>query len=113
MRCTCSACRLPKSEYPLFDAITDDIVGSGRLSQLQLEGVLYASTKHLQILPTGEREHRCHCRCPPLHPPTPSPPFPTDASIPAASKFDTSASHRKALLEAKRCAMLVLMPPAW
>eukprot|EP00208_Stichococcus_sp_RCC1054_P000099 CAMPEP_0206143488 /NCGR_PEP_ID=MMETSP1473-20131121/20743_1 /ASSEMBLY_ACC=CAM_ASM_001109 /TAXON_ID=1461547 /ORGANISM="Stichococcus sp, Strain RCC1054" /LENGTH=921 /DNA_ID=CAMNT_0053538919 /DNA_START=201 /DNA_END=2963 /DNA_ORIENTATION=+ len=50
-----SACLLPKSEYPLFDAITDSIVESGRLSQLQLEGVLYASTKHLQILPSGER----------------------------------------------------------
>lgn len=63
MRCTCSACLLPKSEYPLFDAITDNIVESGQLSKLQLEGVLYASTKHLQILPTGEREHRCHCCC--------------------------------------------------
>ena len=28
----------------------------GKLSQLQLEGVLYACTKHQQFLPNGQRE---------------------------------------------------------
>ena len=39
---------------------------SGKLSQLQLEGILYACTKHLSWLPSGERWaalRRC-CFCP-------------------------------------------------
>ena len=51
----CSAIRLPESKYPLWDALPPDIIKQGKLSQLQLEGVLYACTKHQQFLPTGER----------------------------------------------------------
>ncbi|GAB4817714.1 hypothetical protein N2152v2_004760 [Parachlorella kessleri] len=32
-----------------------EVVDSGKLSQLQLEGILYACTKHLSWLPSGER----------------------------------------------------------
>lgn len=50
-----SACLLPPADYPLWDSIRDDIVDRGLLSQLQLEGVMYASMKHLQWLPSGQR----------------------------------------------------------
>ncbi len=50
-----SAIQLPPSSYPLYDSISDDIVDNGKLSQLQLESVLYACTKHLNFLPSGER----------------------------------------------------------
>jgi P-loop containing NTP hydrolase pore-1 len=53
---SCSACLLPPADYPLWDSIGDDIVNRGLLSQLQLEGVMYASMKHLQWLPSGQRE---------------------------------------------------------
>jgi P-loop containing NTP hydrolase pore-1 len=53
----CSACLLPPADYPLWDSIGDDIVNRGLLSQLQLEGVMYASMKHLQLLPSGQREY--------------------------------------------------------
>ncbi len=53
----CSAIRLPESTYPLWDALPPEVVEQGRLSQLQLEGVLYACTKHQQFLPTGERAY--------------------------------------------------------
>ncbi len=52
----CSAIALPKTDYPLWDTLPDALVDSGKLSQLQLEGVLYACTKHQQFLPSGERE---------------------------------------------------------
>jgi hypothetical protein len=51
----CSAIPLPPSSYPLFDAYPDSVVQQGKLSQLQLEGVLYACSRHQQILPSGER----------------------------------------------------------
>ncbi|KAK9814268.1 hypothetical protein WJX72_003136 [[Myrmecia] bisecta] len=50
-----SAIPLPVSTYPLWDSIPADLVSTGKLSQLQLEGVLYACTKHLEFLPSGER----------------------------------------------------------
>eukprot|EP00891_Asterochloris_glomerata_P001845 jgi/Astpho2/1845/e_gw1.00038.339.1_t len=50
-----SAIALPKTDYPLWDTLPDALVDSGKLSQLQLEGVLYACTKHQQFLPSGER----------------------------------------------------------
>ena len=53
----CSAIRLPASDYPLWDALPEAVVAEGKLSQLQLEGVLYACTKHQQILMSGERAH--------------------------------------------------------
>lgn len=53
----CSAIALPATSYPLWDSIPADVVNSGKLSQLQLEGVLYACTKHQQFLPSGERKH--------------------------------------------------------
>ena len=42
--------------YPLWDALPPTVITEGKLSRLQLEGVLYACTKHQQVLPTGERE---------------------------------------------------------
>lgn len=51
----CSAIPLPPSSYPLFDAYPEAVVQAGKLSQLQLEGVLYACSRHQQILPSGER----------------------------------------------------------
>ena len=51
----CSAIALPKNDYPLWDSVGDDIIDSGKLSRLQLEGVRYACSKHLEILPTGQR----------------------------------------------------------
>ncbi|KAG2500714.1 hypothetical protein HYH03_001479 [Edaphochlamys debaryana] len=50
-----AAVPLPPCSYPLWDALPPDVVASGRLSQLQLEGVLYACNKHCQQLPSGER----------------------------------------------------------
>jgi P-loop containing NTP hydrolase pore-1 len=50
-----SAISLPRNDYPLWDTVGDDIVNSGKLSQLQLEGVRYACQKHLEILPSGQR----------------------------------------------------------
>ena len=50
----CSAIALPPTDYPLWDSIPEQIVEEGKLSQLQLEGVLYACSKH-QFLPNGER----------------------------------------------------------
>lgn len=38
-----------------MDAIPSSLVSQGSLSRLQLEGVLYACTKHLQLLATGHR----------------------------------------------------------
>lgn len=55
-KCVCSAIALPTTSYPLWDSIPADVVTSGKLSQLQLEGVLYACTKHQQFLPSGERK---------------------------------------------------------
>ena len=51
----CSAIPLPHSNYPLWDSLPPEIVDSGKLSRLQLEGVLYACSKHQQFLPSGER----------------------------------------------------------
>ena len=59
----CSAIALPRTTFPLVDSLPEDIVAKGKLSQLQLEGVLYACTKHQQILPSGESELPCTCCC--------------------------------------------------
>ncbi|PNG99380.1 Protein strawberry notch 2, partial [Tetrabaena socialis] len=50
-----SAVPLPPTSYPLWDSLPAELVQGGKLSTLQLEGVLYACTKHLQLLPSGER----------------------------------------------------------
>lgn len=55
--CCCSAIALPKTSYPLWDSLPGDVVNLGKLSQLQLEGVLYACTKHQQFLPSGESKY--------------------------------------------------------
>lgn len=39
-----SAIKLPPSTYPLFDSLPAAVVDQGKLSKLQLEGVLYACT---------------------------------------------------------------------
>ena len=59
MLSSCSACLLPPADYPLWDSIGDSIVKHGLLSQLQLEGIMYASMKHLQWLPSGQRASNC------------------------------------------------------
>jgi len=58
----CSAIALPATSYPLWDSIPANVVDSGKLSQLQLEGVLYACTKHQQFLPGGNRKYACLLR---------------------------------------------------
>uniref|UniRef100_A0A383VKE6 UBA domain-containing protein n=1 Tax=Tetradesmus obliquus TaxID=3088 RepID=A0A383VKE6_TETOB len=50
-----SAIPLPPSDYPLWDSLPAEVVEQGKLSQLQLEGVLYACSRHQQILPSGQR----------------------------------------------------------
>ena len=54
-----SACTLPPATYPLWDSIRAQIVEKGLLSQLQLEGVMYAALKHQTFLPSGQRELVC------------------------------------------------------
>ena len=51
----CSAIPLPKNDYPIWESVGDEIVETGKLSKLQLEGVRYACKKHLEILSSGER----------------------------------------------------------
>lgn len=46
---------LPPAKYPLFDAIGDEFVETGKLSKLQLEGILYACQKHCEFAPDGKR----------------------------------------------------------
>ena len=46
---------LPAAKYPLFDSLGDDFVEAGKLSKLQLEGVLYACQKHCEFAPDGKR----------------------------------------------------------
>ena len=50
-----SAVSLPPTNFPLWDALPAELLKGGKLSQLQLEGILYACTKHQTKLPTGER----------------------------------------------------------
>ena len=58
--CAGSAIQLPDTSYPLWDALPAEIVNQGKLSQLQLEGIMYACTKHQEFLPNGERtSHLC------------------------------------------------------
>jgi len=44
---------LPKTNFPL--AFPDELIASGKLSAMQLEGTIHAATKHLSWLPSGER----------------------------------------------------------
>ena len=46
---------LPPAKYPLFDAIRDELVDTGKLSKLQLEGILFACQKHCEFAPDGKR----------------------------------------------------------
>ncbi|GFH30354.1 uncharacterized protein HaLaN_29190, partial [Haematococcus lacustris] len=50
-----SSVQLPASSYPLLDALPPSLVAGGKLSALQLEGILYTATKHQQLLPGGKR----------------------------------------------------------
>jgi hypothetical protein len=63
-----SAIALPATDYPLYDALPPEVVSEGKLSQLQLEGVMYACTKHQELLPSGERARPAPpstgCACP-------------------------------------------------
>ena len=51
----CSAVRLPKNTYPLWDALPAELVDKGKLSALQLEGIVSACRAHQSILASGER----------------------------------------------------------
>lgn len=53
-----SAIRLPPTTYPLFDALPDAVVNEGKLSKLQLEGVLYACTVSGSVVPTSNLPQR-------------------------------------------------------
>ncbi|XP_072033726.1 uncharacterized protein [Amphiura filiformis] len=46
---------LPKATYELAESIPSDMITSGKLSSLQLEGVLYACQRHQRTLPDGNR----------------------------------------------------------
>ena len=46
---------LPAAKYPLFDALGAEFVETGKLSKLQLEGVMYACQKHCEFAPDGKR----------------------------------------------------------
>ncbi|XP_033119248.1 protein FORGETTER 1-like isoform X2 [Anneissia japonica] len=45
----------PSPTYNLQDSLPSEIITSGKLSNLQLEGILYACQKHQTILPSGYR----------------------------------------------------------
>lgn len=51
----CSAIQLPENNYPIWESVGEEIVNTGKLSKLQLEGVRYACKKHLEILSSGQR----------------------------------------------------------
>ena len=46
---------LPPATFPLQDSLAPELISSGKLSSLQLEGVLYAAQRHQKMLHTGER----------------------------------------------------------
>ncbi|XP_062605521.1 uncharacterized protein LOC134267315 [Saccostrea cucullata] len=45
----------PDPTYPLTDSLPEEVIREGKLSSLQLEGVLYACQQHMRILPSGQR----------------------------------------------------------
>ncbi|OQS04488.1 hypothetical protein THRCLA_03282 [Thraustotheca clavata] len=49
-----STAPLPKCTYN-HDAFPEDLIARGKLTNLQLEGILYACMQHQRILPSGER----------------------------------------------------------
>ncbi|EDQ86658.1 uncharacterized protein MONBRDRAFT_28079 [Monosiga brevicollis MX1] len=46
---------LPKATYPLRKSLPASVIDDGKLSALQLEGVMYACMQHERILPNGYR----------------------------------------------------------
>ena len=46
---------LPPTNYPLKEALPQDIIQHGKLSDLQLEGILHACQRHQIILSDGSR----------------------------------------------------------
>jgi hypothetical protein len=46
---------LPPATFPLQESLPPELIATGQLSSLQLEGVLYACQRHQKILHTGER----------------------------------------------------------
>lgn len=45
----------PDPMYPLTESLPEEVIKEGKLSSLQLEGVLYACQQHMRILPSGQR----------------------------------------------------------
>jgi len=50
-----AAQQLPAAKYALFESLPQDLVETGKLSDLQLEGVLYACQRHQIVLASGRR----------------------------------------------------------
>ncbi|CAH3034332.1 unnamed protein product [Porites lobata] len=50
-----AAQQLPQAKYQLFKSLPQDLVETGKLSDLQLEGVLYACQRHQMVLANGQR----------------------------------------------------------
>ncbi|XP_038050120.1 protein FORGETTER 1-like [Patiria miniata] len=50
-----AAVPLPKATYDLAASIPRELITGGKLSRLQLEGILYACQRHQKILPNGNR----------------------------------------------------------
>lgn len=50
-----AAQQLPKAKYGLFESLPQDLIKTGKLSDLQLEGVLFACQRHQMILASGQR----------------------------------------------------------
>ncbi|KAH3812323.1 hypothetical protein DPMN_140752 [Dreissena polymorpha] len=45
----------PDTYYPLEESLPGEIISSGKLSSLQLEGVIQACQRHQMVLPSGQR----------------------------------------------------------
>ncbi|XP_065056159.1 uncharacterized protein LOC135684506 [Rhopilema esculentum] len=50
-----AAQRLPAVEYDITSSFPKEVIAEGKLSDLQLEGILYACQRHQKILPNGTR----------------------------------------------------------
>ncbi|ESO98737.1 hypothetical protein LOTGIDRAFT_158685 [Lottia gigantea] len=50
-----AALSLPSEYYPICDSLPKEIILEGKLSSLQLEGVIHACQRHQVLLPNGQR----------------------------------------------------------
>ena len=47
------AVTLPRASFPLRESLPADLISEGKLSELQLEGVLFACQRHQQVIPAS------------------------------------------------------------